>query len=244
MKTFKKLVLGLILSLLPTFCFAQSICDKMCFANAGPDVNSCCGGVQIGNIGSNCQNNGGDPNCPPGSLSFSWSPTTGLSNSTICNPMANPATTTTYTLTVTFTCGVDAGGASCCCDGCNGTTCTNAGPPNECNGTQQRTDQVVFTRVTPSCCRLIYPELAPEVSDNNIKVYPIPASGNIQIDMLTQEISRTIHVYDVNGKCVFRTTNVSEKSLLVDLTDKPKGVYFVQVKNQDAVICYKKILKQ
>ena len=31
--------------------------------------------------------------------SFQWSPTTGLSNSTILNPVANPATTTTYLLT-------------------------------------------------------------------------------------------------------------------------------------------------
>ena len=32
---------------------------------------------------------------------YSWSPTTGLSGSTIANPIANPTTTTTYTVTVT-----------------------------------------------------------------------------------------------------------------------------------------------
>lgn len=34
---------------------------------------------------------------------YSWSPTTGLSNSTVSNPTANPTTTTTYTVTETVT---------------------------------------------------------------------------------------------------------------------------------------------
>ena len=36
--------------------------------------------------------------------SYSWAPTTGLNNSTISNPIATPATTTTYTVTVTDGC--------------------------------------------------------------------------------------------------------------------------------------------
>ncbi|MFM7729380.1 MAG: hypothetical protein ACKO7B_21960, partial [Flavobacteriales bacterium] len=36
-----------------------------------------------------------------GSLAYSWSPTTGLSNSNISNPVATPTSTTTYTVTVT-----------------------------------------------------------------------------------------------------------------------------------------------
>lgn len=39
--------------------------------------------------------------CNGGPYSYSWSPTTGLSNPNIANPIATPATTTTYTLTVT-----------------------------------------------------------------------------------------------------------------------------------------------
>ncbi len=42
---------------------------------------------------------------PSGATSYSWSPTTGLSNANIANPTANPTTTTTYTLT-----GTDANG--------------------------------------------------------------------------------------------------------------------------------------
>ncbi|MDQ3110471.1 MAG: gliding motility-associated C-terminal domain-containing protein [Bacteroidota bacterium] len=60
-------------------------------ANAGPDRTICNGiGQQIGTpaIAGN---------------TYSWSPATGLSSSTVAQPMANPATTTSYTLTVTNT---------------------------------------------------------------------------------------------------------------------------------------------
>ena len=57
-------------------------------ANAGPDLNSCNHNlVQLG--------------VPPKSgWIYQWSPTTGLSNPNIANPLANPDTTTTYVLTV------------------------------------------------------------------------------------------------------------------------------------------------
>ncbi len=40
-------------------------------------------------------------NASSGGMTYSWSPTTGLSASTIANPTATPVTTTTYTVTVT-----------------------------------------------------------------------------------------------------------------------------------------------
>jgi len=51
--------------------------------------------------------------CPFGSVSitatgngtFAWSPSTGLNNASISNPVANPSVTTTYTLAVTNSCG-------------------------------------------------------------------------------------------------------------------------------------------
>jgi len=55
-------------------------------ANAGPDVTIC--------NGSGTQINGS------GGTTYSWSPATGLSNPNIANPVASPAATTTYVLTV------------------------------------------------------------------------------------------------------------------------------------------------
>ena len=66
-------------------------------ADAGPDVETCvdCNPVRIG----------GDPTAVSGNgnldYSYSWMPTTGLNDPTVANPLANPATTTTYTVTVT-----------------------------------------------------------------------------------------------------------------------------------------------
>jgi xyloglucan-specific exo-beta-1,4-glucanase len=60
-------------------------------ANAGTDVTICAGG-------STTLNGTGSGGTAP--YTFSWSPTTGLSSSTIYNPVASPASTTTYTLTV------------------------------------------------------------------------------------------------------------------------------------------------
>ncbi len=54
-------------------------------ANAGPDVAIC--------NGSNTQLNAS------GGTTYSWSPTTGLSNPNIANPVASPTITTTYTVT-------------------------------------------------------------------------------------------------------------------------------------------------
>ncbi len=55
-------------------------------ANAGADVTTTC-------ITPTAQLNGS------GGVSYSWSPSTGLSNANVFNPVANPSTTTIYTLT-------------------------------------------------------------------------------------------------------------------------------------------------
>ena len=63
-------------------------------ANAGPDVSvSECSPAQIG----------GSPTASGGTpgYTYSWTPTTGLSSTTVANPTASPTTTTTYTVTVT-----------------------------------------------------------------------------------------------------------------------------------------------
>jgi PKD repeat protein len=56
-------------------------------ANAGSDVSICSGSSASLNAS--------------GGASYSWSPSTGLSSSTVANPVAGPSVTTTYTVTVT-----------------------------------------------------------------------------------------------------------------------------------------------
>ena len=59
---------------------------------AGPDISICQGGS-----GQIYVSAGGGT----GNLSYSWTPTTGLSNPNIYNPIASPSQTTTYTCHVT-----------------------------------------------------------------------------------------------------------------------------------------------
>ena len=65
-------------------------------ANAGPAKNVSSGSPAT--LGGSPAATGGS-----GTYSYSWSPTTGLNDPTLANPIASPIATTTYTLTVTDT---------------------------------------------------------------------------------------------------------------------------------------------
>ncbi|MEY3237760.1 MAG: hypothetical protein RI883_1861, partial [Bacteroidota bacterium] len=61
-------------------------------------------GVQVSTITNPPDGNLGTgitASCPGGALVYSWSPATGLSNPNIANPVATPAVTTTYIVTIT-----------------------------------------------------------------------------------------------------------------------------------------------
>jgi parallel beta-helix repeat protein len=60
--------------------------------DAGPDTSHC-PGVAVGLLAT--------PTGGSGSFTYLWSPTTGLNNAHIANPLANPSSTVTYTVTVT-----------------------------------------------------------------------------------------------------------------------------------------------
>jgi hypothetical protein len=64
-------------------------------ANAGTNQNLCSGGSGVA-IGGSPTATGGYP-----PYTYSWSPATGLNNGALANPTASPASTTTYTVTVT-----------------------------------------------------------------------------------------------------------------------------------------------
>jgi hypothetical protein len=68
--------------------------------NVNPELFANAGSNEIICHGSNIQLNG-SADGGSGVYGYSWSPSTGLSNSNIQNPIASPAETTTYTLTIT-----------------------------------------------------------------------------------------------------------------------------------------------
>ena len=64
-------------------------------ASAGANQTNCTGGSAV-TIGGSPTATGG-----AGGYTYSWSPSTGLSSTTVANPTASPSSTTTYTVTVT-----------------------------------------------------------------------------------------------------------------------------------------------
>ena len=93
----------------------QAIVTIPASAYAGPDVSYCKGGsgIQIGSA----------PLAGVTGVTYSWTPATGLSSTSIAQPIASPASTTTYTITITY-------------PNSDGTTCT-------------LTDDVVVTVAVP-----------------------------------------------------------------------------------------------
>ena len=248
MKTKMKIITACIalgaIMLCGNFAFGQGSCTLTAYANAGPDrywgTGGCCTPPTIG--GSPCDL--GTQLChPTQQMTYAWLPITGLSSSTSCNPTATPATTTTYTLTVTFTCGhILFGGAHyyCCVDGCSG----ECGASPYCSGTQVRTDVVVVTVNGNACCRLINPDKQPEVINMLTKIYPNPSPGVFTLEIENMKLGTDVNVYNIAGDGVWMEKNISSNKQIIDLTNQGKGVYFIEVKNNEKVSFYKKVIVQ
>jgi hypothetical protein len=81
-------------SLTATSCGVSVTINPLPTVNTGSDFTITCSTNPTGRtIGES----------PASGFSYSWSPSTGLSNATIANPIANPSSTTTYTLRKTNT---------------------------------------------------------------------------------------------------------------------------------------------
>jgi gliding motility-associated-like protein len=76
------------------------VCDYVISANSGVMVVDAIS-VETGTNQANLCDGQSTQLQASGGSSYSWSPTTGLSNPNIANPIANPIATTTYTVTVT-----------------------------------------------------------------------------------------------------------------------------------------------
>lgn len=205
-------------------------------ADAGPDKTyyACCTCVQIGAAGGNCHPNGSL--CAGSRVEYSWAPSTGLSSTTICNPCASPNTTTTYTLTVTFHCNAD-----CCCDGCTkvGLGCGLG----DCTGSVTRKDYVTVTyNAASGCCRLIDPKSETEKNSRNFNLYPNPNMGifSVELDKIDENVS--LYVYDIDGRSVWTRQNTTDKIVHINISNLPKGTYYVQGRTDGEVLFFKKII--
>ncbi len=184
-----------------------------CSANAGSPKLICCGPGTV-TIGGSPAAVDSCSGCD--STLYSWLPTTGLSNSHVANPNASPTITTTYTLHIYA---YNKSNHDTCC------TVTST----------------VKVTVNGLCCRTA--GINSIATNENIKVYPNPATQIFTIEINQVLQNGQVELYDVNGRIVWQKQNISKTDKLnVDLSTSPEGIYFVKIKENNLEIYSKKVL--
>ncbi len=78
------------------------------------------------------------------------------------------------------------------------------------------------------------------VKGNKISIYPNPSNNFISIDNIENISNITIN--DVCGKSVLKEKSISQKSLKIDVSKLHKGIYFINLFNENKLIETKKLI--
>ena len=83
------------------------------------------------------------------------------------------------------------------------------------------------------------------LESNHFKAYPNPTTGLLNLEFpgnLSQEIS--INVISITGQVVYqRQFQYGQSSAQINLSDNPKGYYFLEIRDESGNVARKKILK-
>lgn len=79
-----------------------------------------------------------------------------------------------------------------------------------------------------------------EYNNFNISIFPNPSSGVFYITN-PQEQKLTISAFDLQGKLILKQSTDHQNEIKVDLSNKPPGMYLLNLKQQDKTVI-KKIL--
>ncbi len=183
-----------------------------CFANAGPDLNFCCGGVTTLSVAFS-----NSAACTCTNITYTWTPSTGLSNPNIANPTATIANIT-YTVCVTARTGT-----SCvaCCTAC---------------------DVIKLKVTTPSCCKIMNVNKE-NLMDIGINVFPNPAKNNMTIDIAKKLDNAEVSLFDISGKLVWKKENtLGDDKIEVNTSTLTRGIYFVKIIEKGKEIYTNKIV--
>lgn len=192
-------------------CLMAASAKAQCIVNAGSNKSICCPGgtVTLGGTPT------GTSSCS--GISYVWTPSTGLSNPNVANPVASPSSTTVYTV-----CMVGYSAPTCtsvCCVAC----------------------KTVTVSVNSSCCR-INPNTTPDGGKNNtgFHVFPIPTNHDINIGIDQALPHGNLTITDVMGKEVLTKSVDSDKpqTITLNVSELPKGIYLVKVKGEKAEELY------
>ena len=74
-------------------------------------------------------------------------------------------------------------------------------------------------------------------------LYPNPASHNVQISLSNSiEMIDSLEIYDVLGKSIQSIRNISSNQTSIDVSEMPKGVYFVEIQTENNIKMIKKLV--
>jgi hypothetical protein len=78
---------------------------------------------------------------------------------------------------------------------------------------------------------------------NDLNVIPNPTNGPFKIEIENYDIVKDIFIYDLMGKKIYYNADVKKPTIEVDLSNYPKGIYFLKViDDDDNFFSYKLIL--
>ncbi len=79
---------------------------------------------------------------------------------------------------------------------------------------------------------------------NDIKVYPNPTNGSININLTNECVGSVIKVENMLGQTVYleNVEQINSGIKTIDLGNNPNGIYFVTIQNKDSKLQYKVLL--
>ncbi len=188
--------------------------NAQCTANAGPDQFFCCGG---GTTTLNATFSS-SASCTCSFVTYTWTPSTGLSNPHIASPTAT-ISNITYTVCISAHTGFSC--STICCTACDVITLHVGGV---------------------SCCRTTGVESL-NANPDFINVYPNPAKTLLTLDIKEAVENAEMNLYDITGKIVWKKENINGVNKFeVNVSTFPRGVYFVKTIEKGKDIYTGKIL--
>ncbi len=67
---------------------------------------------------------------------------------------------------------------------------------------------------------------------DDINIYPNPTNGKVTIDLGSNNLKVNLKVNNINGQLIQEKSNINTKQIALDLSNHPKGVYFITLQNE------------
>jgi hypothetical protein len=93
------------------------------------------------------------------------------------------------------------------------------------------------------CANYLYTGIEDESFENNVNIYPNPASNYFNVSNKDSQNPLTIRLYNTLGQKLLALNNVAEDQRQIDISDYKSGLLFIKVESKNKSFTYK-LLKQ